>query len=685
MKQIGRFCLRFQFFRAQRNKNCMRIFFACLASYLLFASHHGFAVEDGLFELSLEELLEVNVSTTTLTEKTKKDAPASITVYTREQINDLGVHFLHELMNYVPGFQSFRQGEASDEYYHSIRGHRVGTSSREVLVLVDGQRFNRESGHAQAAPSLSLAQFKQVEFIRGPGSALYGSNAYTGVINLISRDKESEFRATVTDIPAAEASALWHGYIGDWSWDFYGRAKYDEGQDYRVQDNFSLTNEDAYDQQKHRDLSIKFSRDNIDISLLHYHRHTEGFPVLEYNNPDFNETSNLHTSINYQQALIWSSAFSTDISLRAVKNRYQPKVEFLPEGFATATGASNLEALFAKASQAEMNREIKVHANYQFSADHSLQFGAEHRHSDVEDLTVHYNYNLSEIPFVYLDGDFSYSEVINEQTNSEVSSAYLQTQNQLGSHVEIIAGFRGDHYANLDDSFSPRLALTWQPNEHHTFKALYGEAFRAPTVNERTVGQNQFIEGNPNLKPETIKTGELIWLYSQKRFIADLTLFYSHIENLIDQTVIDGIRSFQNSPEEQQFQGIETELKYRINNTWQVAANAAHNFKTASADFRQADTLGSVQVNYQRGALRLGLSAYYNAEREMQIGDELKALDDYWLTRGYARWVADFGEVELSLSNALDEDYKTPTQGAALNQGFPNRGRELSLTFIRAF
>ena len=134
-----------------------------------------------LFEMPLEELMQLHVNSSTLTDKTLRTAPSSITVFTHQQIQNLGINYLHELMNYVPGFQSFRQAESGDEYYHSSRGLRVGTSSREVLILVDGQRLNREFDNATGAPMMALGNIEKVEFIRGPGSAIYGSNAFAGV------------------------------------------------------------------------------------------------------------------------------------------------------------------------------------------------------------------------------------------------------------------------------------------------------------------------------------------------------------------------------------------------------------------------------------------------------------------------------------------------------------------------
>jgi len=168
-----------------RTKRTIRIQTATLFSAVaILAFSFSAHAENKLLSLSLQELTSIEVSSSTRTRKTLKTAPSSMTVYTRAQIATMPVHYLHELMNFVPGFQSFRQAEAADEYYHSSRGRRVGTSSREVLILINGVRYNRHSDGALATPGILLNNIAKVEFIRGPGSALYGSNAFMGVINI---------------------------------------------------------------------------------------------------------------------------------------------------------------------------------------------------------------------------------------------------------------------------------------------------------------------------------------------------------------------------------------------------------------------------------------------------------------------------------------------------------------------
>jgi len=140
--------------------------------------------QPGYLNLSLEELLQVKVTSATLTDESLKSVPASVTVVSRAQIRELGVRTLEELMNYVPGYQSYRNDTGNNSY--SSRSRRSASNNREVLQLLDGQRLNEDLLGSDLVAHISLDNVERVEFIRGPGSAIYGANAFLGVINIVS-------------------------------------------------------------------------------------------------------------------------------------------------------------------------------------------------------------------------------------------------------------------------------------------------------------------------------------------------------------------------------------------------------------------------------------------------------------------------------------------------------------------
>jgi len=172
-------------------------------SLLVYGSQFSVALHttehsDDFFSMSLEELMQVEITGSTLTSESYNTVPSAVTVFSHDQIKRMGLDSLDELINIVPGFQSYRSTRSANSISTSSRGRRVGNASAEILLLIDGQRLNdpRTSG-SMLVPKLPLMQIERVEFIRGPGSAVYGSNAMLGVINVITRSDVNEIGAGV--------------------------------------------------------------------------------------------------------------------------------------------------------------------------------------------------------------------------------------------------------------------------------------------------------------------------------------------------------------------------------------------------------------------------------------------------------------------------------------------------------
>ena len=132
---------------------------------------------DYIMSISLEDLLNIEVEVATKSKKSLSDSPSTVSVFTHQEIDALGIETLQELLNLVPGFQTQAIGDHGTAKIATARGRRASNTGFEILVLYDGQRLNSEwSGSAlQTNSKMSLKNVKQVEIIRGPGSAIYGS------------------------------------------------------------------------------------------------------------------------------------------------------------------------------------------------------------------------------------------------------------------------------------------------------------------------------------------------------------------------------------------------------------------------------------------------------------------------------------------------------------------------------
>ncbi len=171
---------------------------------------------DYLFSLDLKDLLQMKVEVASKSGQIVSEAPSSVTIFTKAEIHNMGVSTLEELLNFVPGMQVARTEEVGSKINTvSVRGRRTIHSSPEVLFLIDGQRLNGawDGGALVFNNHMSVDGIKQVEVIRGPGSALYGSNAFLAVVNVVTDTSSNEASLSVGERGARDFldECIWTG------------------------------------------------------------------------------------------------------------------------------------------------------------------------------------------------------------------------------------------------------------------------------------------------------------------------------------------------------------------------------------------------------------------------------------------------------------------------------------------
>lgn len=349
--------------------------------------------------------------------------------------------------------------------------------------------------------------------------------------------------------------------------------------------------------------------------------------------------------------LDWTTDIKTDYSLRYHHRSSYLQIPIIPPA---------VDATFEEAAY-----EFNLHNNWLINDAHSLQFGLENRYIDSE--AVNLNIDASKL-------------LLTEDYQRNVSGLYVQNQNSFGRSTELTLGARYDYYSKVGAAFNPRLGLTHQVSDSQTVKLLYGEAFRAPGIGDLTLTSNNDLIGNPDLKPETIATWELVWMGSWEKNNITITAF----DNLVDNSIIQGFdedgitRMYVNEKDSQRSRGVEFEYIAQLNSNWQVQSQYSVFYELPETAFRQADSVASLIINYERQRWNLNFSANYAAERKMISVPDFIELDPYWLLNGKLQY--SFNKKTrgyLQAKNMLDEGYLTPSQGSILRAGVPNRGREI--------
>lgn len=641
------------------------------------------AASPDLFEMSLEELSQVTITGSTLTEKSVRDVPASVTVFTRADLQVMAVNSLEDLMNRVPGLQSYRSSDTSIGEPSSIRGRRVSASNREILVLVNGMKIDGyfSGGINSILPKLPLAHVERVEFIRGPGSAVYGSNAFTGVINIITVADVNEVALRAGDHRHTEAHVqhAWADERVRSSLMLQGRD--DEGEDFVVRDTLSSARTQTDDPWSSLYLQWQLAIGaDTQLQFIGSQSASSNYYAIGNINNGLNLFEVEFAGLMLTQAVHWHPSITSQLNIGGKYAGVKPR------GTAAALPDDTIDV---KADIRSTELWLGWQNDWQMNERSSVQFGGEYRHPQIIRADAYSNYNLTDVAagnFPLTDyGDFGFAYDVMQKSRMDVAGLYSQWQMDWSQRWSTIAGLRYDRYSQIGDNISPRLGLLFHADPHNTVKLLSGEAFRAPQAGELYTINNPVISGNQNLEPETVVTSELIWLHQRERGLLSLTYFYNEFDNAIGQGTVNGLRTYANSTQQDISYGVETELQAELAPGFRLLATATWLLKTPDTFFRESNDLYSLSGLYDRDRFYGSISAYYHSDKETLVdnGAHRQTLDSYVvmdLKAGY-RWAPDW-RTEVEILNLLDEDYYTPTQTSRVLDGVPNRTRELRLGFV---
>ncbi|WP_229727143.1 TonB-dependent receptor plug domain-containing protein [Pseudomonas fluvialis] len=451
------------------------------------------------------------VVTASRSEHSLADAPASVSVITAEQIKARGAGNLLEALRGVPGL-SLNGRQVGGRKTLSIRG----AEDRHTLVLIDGRRISSTDdtiGHSDYQYGwVAMEQIERIEVVRGPMSALYGSEAVGGVINIITRKGGQQWhggasvRGELGEGPAGDGhqmSASASGPLGEWFDLALGvedrrraptprpenKATSDiEGQD-RQSGNLRL----GFTPSEGQRLQLDMLRSE---ETRRRHEQNTRLPARPY----YLDTYDLQRR---QDALTWQA----DWSLLRSELRYS-EAEF-------EVNNKRSNNIAPTRPQRLEDRVWDGNLAFALGDSHSLTLGAERREEFLE------NAGLS------------------GGSDSALHKAlYVQDEIALADDWALTLGTRLDHHAIFGSESSPRAYLVWRASPELTIKGGYGEAFRAPTLKQISPnyvgaeGPHTFL-GNADIQPETSRSWEIgaDWRDEQSAYTA--TLFRSEIKDLI--------------------------------------------------------------------------------------------------------------------------------------------------------
>lgn len=614
-----------------------------------------------LFSLSLSELMAVPVTGATLQPETLSSVPAAVTVFERKQIQRYGFRTLTELLNYVAGYQVQRSDTSAYHQSVSSRSLKANGDGRELLVLVDGQRLNNDwTGGANGLLShYSLANVERVEVIKGPGSAIYGSNAYAGVINIIT-GMRNQARIGVGTDHTTLLQAQFDQTLGSLDLAGFVSRQDQDGDDYQVRDPLTAATVQVRDPFAAEQVYLKAGWGDFDLMASHQQNQAEDFYVLGFVSGEVN-----HLDVTQQYLrLAYRTELSAQLQLsaQAFVSRYRFDVEgrIAPEPLATDIVGTIQEE----------DRGVEAQLRYHGSGAQQLLLGLEYRHPELTDTDA------------YTEGFANQYLPQGPEDGRIIKGAFVQYQDRLWQDLEYILGARYDSYSNVGSHSSPRLGLNWYVHPDHVLKLLYGESFRAPSRSETDILNSSAIVANPDLQPEVFSNVDLIWQFSNDQTYVSAGFFYNEIE--------DAVRASQATPSmplnegSGHSHGVELEWLQAFAQHWELRANLMKLLDYEREFYTDADLAAGLILSYEGSDFGLSLLSRYQGSRwdpnqGPDGGSELGSRWQWDLAAHYA--LTPSLAMELNLYNLLDSEDDGMAYNAAVIGGVPEPGRSALLSF----
>lgn len=645
-------------------------------------------------EMSLTQLLEVPVTGSTLTEETLKTVPAAVSVFTREHIDRLGMDYLYELLNLVPGFQFNRNASSGLAYTYSARGRRATQQSLEVLLLIDGKVVNdpRAGSPDISLPLFPVSRIERLEVIRGPGSAIYGSSAFTGVINVITRKDQKNLELTLGSQERRQLEGAWSQALGDWDTDLFVHAYKDNGEDYVLPDSFSHQLIETSDPREQFSTDLAFAKGDSRISLSYSRAAANDFYQSENTANGYNAHEREFWLAAFDQGFEWLDNTQSNVALSYQHFSYGFKLYLTGPGeLLNASRPRSAEPFMGDANLEGDSLRFTFSNDWSIDELSSAQWGLEWTNHRETTASAIGNFDLvqlsqAQLPVTYYGDDWARFPLGTEDSRSN-AGVYLQYQRSLRESTRLTLGGRYDDYEDLSGRVSPRLGIVEQLNQNYSLKLLYGEAFRAPTLAETGLINNPVLYGNPDLSHEVVKTWDLILMGNWEKTNLSLGVFENNYEQPIEIVFVGVARTYKNGSSEKS-QGVELEWAQDVSRHWSLRTTYTYMDLPDSA-FREAANTGSFEINYAAEKWNWNLLGFYQdtratpitiARTRTNIVTGTQTLDGFWMLNTLWTYQFDGGyELALQLKNITDEAAPTPAESLDKTAGIPNRGREFSV------
>lgn len=503
------------------------------------------------------ELLFVGEDVSTLTiaslkAESPENAPAVASIITKEKIDKYGIRTLGEALAMEPGFYI-----APAEWGNTLYMRGVADS---VLFLYDTVPLTSDGTKSinPIGEEISLAPVKRIEIIRGPGSVLWGADAFAGIVNIVplkGRDIDGVEMSFRGGLPTMETMAAINMGRNAGNWE--GLLSFSVNQVAKDKKDYNV---------------VKFKGEGSSPAL----------PGERFGSGSINNSSYLEALLNFswhdviQLTARWSEV-NNNYVMEDLEGQYAwPEKRESPFRFVRLEGKQSIgknnftlkswyNELYVENSQVDLswiqkNRVYQGEILYDREVWHNhglFTMGGTYRYNSIEGAPLQKLY----IPDYYIDpGNIRIPVVPQEDYNTNLASFFTQYKHHW-KNFEAWAGIRIDNHSQYDLTFSHNLGVKWNPGENWYLKFLYGTAFRTPY-------NIQLVQGE-DLDPEEVHNASINFFWSGRLGLSfDATLFWNSIYHHIQEEPF-----LYSMPGRQDIYGVEIKAAWRVNPWLNIWAN----------------------------------------------------------------------------------------------------------------
>lgn len=623
--------------------------------------------------LSLEELVSLETTIATSEKQTVTKAPAVVTLITADDIKATGATNLIDVLEGVPGIHI-------RTHHFAFRPliHFRGASANQTLLMVNGTPMKDLMwGFGIFWKGLPASMIDRVEIIRGPGSALFGSDASAGVINVITKtagkiqDSEIGLRAGSFNTKTAwmQHGDNWGGFDIGMTAELFST----DGHMPFIKSDAQSSSGYAENGWDNQDIRFSVAKDNWRLlaDFMHHSDLEVGLsgagaldPVTQASDHRYN------IDLLYNNAT-FSDDWGVDAELSILHLDYTSGDGFQerPPGYTNATGTYP-EGLINQMRSAERRVNFEASGLYRGIEHHALRLGAGYTWQDLYYVEQFVNFgtgadgnpitagsplqDISDTPYAFAP----------EKTRN-INYLFIQDIWTISDDLELTAGARYDDYSDFGDTLNPRLALVWESTDKLTTKLMYGRAFRAPSYLE-LFAETSWSLPNTDLDPERSQTIELAFSYmATSNLNLNLNLYHFKHTDII-RAIDTGLSKVQyQNVGNHSIHGAELEVRWQATKDLGISAN----YSTRNQD----DTEYRVIQEPERDAyLRIdwgfipewnwNLQTNWIDERPRASGDTRAPVQDYFITDTTIRYAhSKSWELAASVRNLFDVDARECT------------------------